>query len=1311
MSAIDTLKEAVAGIAADWPIIRKFTGGSATDTIQTDAGTLPVIAKVVADAQAVFEQAKTDLIAQKGGEIDAAGTGLLAQTQAIAGGVQANADTVGTKAAAVTVSAASAATSATAAASARDAALIQAGVYVDEPTGRAAVADGQAFKVQGDGVNVAAYEYRRVNANTASTLLASYPASGSLDSARVSTGELLASLTMQGAAINGAANVVDSAGRYVGFSISAASSGFSSWVTGVAPLSADDLAALTGQTLSLVAVYSASVNFLADKPLNAPSVRVQLAAGGYASRGTAVSKVQNGTTLTIVCAYTVQGDEAAIGNLLQISPGAVANNAHSVQLKSQVFYVQPSAPAKATALTASDLMADFRARLTAIATAAKIATATAPFSTLAQTQSVLGVTSGEQFASLSMAGAAVGGAVALNDALGRYAGFSIDAAQAGASAWVAGLMPVTAADLAAFAGATLYLVAVYTATAGFVADKAPVANIPVRIALSAGGNANRGTHVSTTQNGTTVTRIVAYTVQGDEASIGVMLQVAADAVANRTHSIQLRSQAFYVQAASATASADTPADRMADYRLRRISAAIPTPFRASTGKADFTTSPQLFNGAVARNDSNGVAWGWTIPAGKTGATTLLQCFWKVPGASVANPAVNLTGRVMRFTLGCDTSANYSRNVGIGGQTQPAAGGTRAVATTTLANRQTSATRRQIVFSMPLTGDELVVQPYIRCPDATTTAADEWLLVTDVMVEIVSTTGDTLSVQDENARLFRDLLMQAVAAQIATAVAAFPATTGYAKTLRVRADGTGDFTTLRAAALSIADAGANRRYEIQLYDPHTVITDIAQANWQLPAYVDVRYAGVGYGWIEYHFPANTTPADTVNTSGFWMNFTSKLTGVKVTMQNGRYPVHSDGSGANPDQTIELVDSWFEHFGCQEVIDYQTALGANGNPAAVWRSWSPFGYGSASGQVMSFLRCTLASPDRGGYLHTNQAFSTPSRQRFTMCRLMSRNVDGHAMLIQPLGSGQRDVVELNNCQLQGDVWITTDPWIPVGAYQPSDRCEVVVYLNGCTPVAFNYDDTALALIVSSKDTTAAASVTAQGSGAAALFGTPVVQAGGGGLPARLVGALDVSGVAVGLARNVYVTSMGYRLGNCTAVNKVLTLTFNGGPVVTVTFDQDYTNATNASILAAINTAIQSAFGDNTLVLCTTESVYASERAYVLDQEVYVQNTGAIGLPRGSAVRYDADDVSVVPMGVGDPAGAFLGVTLERVAPGAWARVRRAKGQPFRVSKELARSDAGGFVKGDTFGIGGMPGRFVKGAATPLFVAINANKVTGV
>ena len=62
---------------------------------------------------------------------------------------------------------------------ARDAALIGAGVYETEAAGRAAVADGVAFKVQGSG-DVAAYEYRRTNSSV-SALIATYPSKSYID--------------------------------------------------------------------------------------------------------------------------------------------------------------------------------------------------------------------------------------------------------------------------------------------------------------------------------------------------------------------------------------------------------------------------------------------------------------------------------------------------------------------------------------------------------------------------------------------------------------------------------------------------------------------------------------------------------------------------------------------------------------------------------------------------------------------------------------------------------------------------------------------------------------------------------------------------------------------------------------------------------------------------------------------------------------------------------------------------------------------------------------------------------------------------
>lgn len=100
-----------------------------------------------------------------------------ATTQAGNAAIQAGIAT--TQAGSASTSATAAQTARTAAESARDAALIQAGVYVDEPTGRAAVADGVAFKVQGSG-DVAAFEYRRISA-AASQLLSTYPSKSAVD--------------------------------------------------------------------------------------------------------------------------------------------------------------------------------------------------------------------------------------------------------------------------------------------------------------------------------------------------------------------------------------------------------------------------------------------------------------------------------------------------------------------------------------------------------------------------------------------------------------------------------------------------------------------------------------------------------------------------------------------------------------------------------------------------------------------------------------------------------------------------------------------------------------------------------------------------------------------------------------------------------------------------------------------------------------------------------------------------------------------------------------------------------------------------
>lgn len=149
---------------------KRFLNGPATgddSIVETDSGPVKTIARIISEVPS----AQDDRLAAEAAAEQAVGEAVTAMTQA---GVAAD------KALLAATQAAAAGANAAAAAAARDAALIQGGVFVDEPTGRASVGDGQAFKVQGSG-NIAAYEYRRISAGVVSTLIATYPSKRAYD--------------------------------------------------------------------------------------------------------------------------------------------------------------------------------------------------------------------------------------------------------------------------------------------------------------------------------------------------------------------------------------------------------------------------------------------------------------------------------------------------------------------------------------------------------------------------------------------------------------------------------------------------------------------------------------------------------------------------------------------------------------------------------------------------------------------------------------------------------------------------------------------------------------------------------------------------------------------------------------------------------------------------------------------------------------------------------------------------------------------------------------------------------------------------
>lgn len=113
-------------------------------------------------------QARDQVVVARDATLVARDQAIIAKNTAVASGTAAS----GFATAAQTARAAAQA-AATLAQAARDSAVIGAGAYDTEAEGRAAVADGENFKVLGDG-DVAFYEYQRVNSTT-SELKASYP--------------------------------------------------------------------------------------------------------------------------------------------------------------------------------------------------------------------------------------------------------------------------------------------------------------------------------------------------------------------------------------------------------------------------------------------------------------------------------------------------------------------------------------------------------------------------------------------------------------------------------------------------------------------------------------------------------------------------------------------------------------------------------------------------------------------------------------------------------------------------------------------------------------------------------------------------------------------------------------------------------------------------------------------------------------------------------------------------------------------------------------------------------------------------------
>ncbi|MEX4866324.1 hypothetical protein P0170_06930, partial [Klebsiella pneumoniae] len=539
----------------------------------------------------------------------------------------------------------------------------------------------------------------------------------------------------------------------------------------------------------------------------------------------------------------------------------------------------------------------------------------------------------------------------------------------------------------------------------------------------------------------------------------------------------------------------------------------------------------------------------------------------------------------------------------------------------------------------LTGTETTLAPYLQIKSSTLRTTDAVFQLADIRAEFMDITalGDTLNDQMLSFRL--SALKAAIDKEISDATGGVT----YYKTVTIKQDGSGDYTSL-AAAIAANGGGFTALTQI-LYQLYSGI--YPERNINFPAYITVD--GIGNPWIKGELPADVDPAQIPLNQTIWMNNTATIRNVKITCKNMRYPIHSDAQ-AYPDLSIKnavlnLEGCHIEHYGNAEAQAYQDSVSSG---VSVWSSCHAWGGGLHSGEKINCLNTDFISPTTAFYSHSNKDFDAPCRITIRGGSLRNRDPNGiSALAVQNLGSGQVSFLNMEGVTIQGAISVDSNTWRAEKLEnQLADRnAEMRIYLHGCSPVAVRSTNDARALQLISIDSVSSA-VVVSGSAVPALFGqNPVVIKGGIGYPARVLSSHSVKGeVAGGL--------IGQRLGDCTAVNKTLTIVFDGGSPVTLTLAANYTSMSNDSVVTALNSLLNDSAGRAFSVI--TPYNYSAP-VYQSDRELILTNTGNVVILKGTAVAFNGSKLNARRATNSDTRAAIAGIALENIAPGVQGRIQ--------------------------------------------------------